>query len=154
MAVVTRPLPVSEALERVASIDLRMVRLKLADPEEGKGWTQEQLDAVEREYRRFLALHLTHPDAAIVPCGDVDAMWHFHILDTEAYGADCEKAFGRFLHHFPYFGMRGEEDEKALVDAYDWTLSTYQEVFGEPVPAAVWFGKKSCRTKCKPVKCK
>ena len=81
-------------------------------------------------------------------------MWHYHILDTEAYAVDCEKAFGRFLHHFPYFGMRGDDDAMALADAYDWTLSTYREVFGEPVPPGVWFGKKSCRTKCKPVKCK
>ena len=42
----------------------------------------------------------------------------------------------------------------ALADAYDWTLSTYKEVFGEPVTPGVWFGKNSCRTKCKPVKCK
>lgn len=152
--VVTSPISISEALERVSAIDLGMVRLKLADPEEGKGWAEDHLDAVEREYRRFLALHLTHPDAEIVPCGDVDAMWHYHILDTEAYGEDCDKVFGRFLHHFPYFGMRGDDDAQALVDAYEWTLATYREVFGEPVAPRVWAGKKSCRTKCKPVKCK
>jgi len=63
----------AEALAHLDSIDLSMVRLKLADPHEGKGWSQEQLDLAEREYRRFLALHLMYPDMAVVPCSLVDS---------------------------------------------------------------------------------
>ena len=41
-----------------------------------------------------------------------------HILDTRKYAADCEAAFGHFVHHFPYLGLRGEEDTKALEAAF------------------------------------
>jgi hypothetical protein len=35
-------------LSKLDAIDLSMVRMKLADPEEGKGWTDAQLDLAER----------------------------------------------------------------------------------------------------------
>jgi len=33
------------------------------------------------------------------------------------------QVFGRFLDHFPYFGMRGEHDAHAMYDAYEDTLA-------------------------------
>lgn len=142
-------------------LDLSNVRLKLADPEEGKGFSDEELDLAEGEYRKFLALHLMHPEADIVPCHLVDDIWHQHILDTIAYREDCDSIFGRFLDHFPYFGMRGEEDAQALYDAYDDTLAKYEQAFGSP-PDGTWrepdakakCHKSSCRTQCKPQKCR
>lgn len=144
-----------EAMRRLQVLDLEMVRQKLADPEEGKGWSAEELDLAEREYRRFLALHLMYPGTAVVPCGFVDEVWHAHILDTQAYGPNCQEVFGFFLHHFPYFGMRGEQDAADLRSAYDLTLDRYEAAFGEPA-AEAWQGMSSakCRTKCKPMKCK
>jgi hypothetical protein len=151
-----------EALDYLAErLDLANVRLKLADPEEGKGWSPAELDLAEGEYRKFLALHLMHPDADIVPCHLVDDVWHQHILDTIAYREDCEAVFGRFLDHFPYFGMRGEADAQALYDAYEDTLVKYEAAFGFP-PEGTWrvadakskCHKSSCRTQCKPQKCK
>jgi hypothetical protein len=107
-----------------------MVRRKIADPNEGKGWDQGQLDLAEREYRRFFALHLIYPEAEVVPCHLVDEFWHQHILDTYAYARDCLEVFGYFLHHFPYFGMRGEQDAMDLMDAYDATIDRYETAFG------------------------
>ncbi|MFL6136687.1 MAG: glycine-rich domain-containing protein [Frankiaceae bacterium] len=150
------PLTAAQALEYLSTLDLTMIRLKLADPEEGQGWSIEQLDLAEREYRRFLALHLLHPDRAIVPCKLVDLVWHAHILDTMAYGPDCERLFGFFLHHFPYFGMRGEQDAADLRSTYDQTVELYRAAFGEP-PAGVWRpeDKMKCnRTNCHPQKCR
>lgn len=146
----------AEALSHLDSIDLSMVRLKLADPHEGQGWSQEQLDLAEREYRRFLALHLMYPDTAVVPCSLVDTVWHAHILDTQAYAPDCERAFGFYLHHFPYFGMRSEQDAADLMDAYDLTVARYEEAFGTP-PTGVWRpanSAKCSRTNCKPTRCR
>jgi len=80
----------------------------------------------------FLALHLAYPEMDVVPCKIVDEMWHQHILDTAAYREDCEAIFGRFLDHFPHFGMRGEDDARALEDAYVETIDRYREAFGEP----------------------
>src|SRR4051812_49630238 len=106
----TRAMTPEEAFHRLERLDLRMVRMKLADPKEGQGWTPEQLELFEQEYRRFLALNLMYPLASIVPCHDVDMFWHAHILDTAAYRVDCDTVFGEFLDHYPYFGLRGEED--------------------------------------------
>lgn len=146
----------ASAEARLAELDLSMIRMKIADPIEGKGWSEAQLDVAEQEYRRFLALHLMYPESEIVPCELVDEMWHAHILDTMAYADDCQRIFGFFLHHFPYFGLRGPDDAANLVDAYDATLERYMATFGEP-PQGVWRpaeAMKCVRKACKPQKCK
>lgn len=51
----------------VTHIDLGMVKMKLMDTEEGPGWTMQQCEAAEIEYKRFLTLNKVYPDAAIVP---------------------------------------------------------------------------------------
>ena len=111
---------------------------------------------MEREYRRFLALHLAFPGEDIVPCQLVGEMWHQHILDTRAYARDCDALFGEFLHHFPYFGMNGPEDAQALHDAYADTIERYRQAFGEPAPDT-WIDRDAARCKrtaCKPQKCR
>lgn len=137
-------------------LDLSGLRFKLAHPEEGEPPTEEQIDLMEAEYRKFLALRLSHPNADIVPCKIVDEMWHRHILDTRAYADDCDRIFGGFMHHFPYFGLRGEDDAQALRDAYDSTLDLYRDAFGEP-PDETWIStnaERRCRTGCKPMRCR
>jgi hypothetical protein len=101
-------------------------------------------------------MHLAYPDRDIVPCKLVDEIWHQHILDTTAYRTDCESVFGRFLAHFPYFGMRNEEDAQALNDAYEETLDLYEREFGQP-PDGTWkhsIAGRCKRTNCKPQKCR
>ncbi len=117
----------------IASIDLEMVKMKLKEPGEGIEWTQEQAEDAEIEYKRFLHLtrHYPYPQYAIVPNKIMDTMWHYHILDTKAYFIDCEKTFGGYVHHFPYFGLRGEEDAKNLVDSFEQTKIYYLQSFGE-----------------------
>lgn len=145
------------AMDRLEELlDLGNVRMKLGDAEEGPGLDSGRIDLMEREYRKFLALQLIDPGAVIVPCKIVDEMWHRHILDTAAYRRDCEAIFGRFLDHFPYFGMRGEGDAQALNDAYADTLWRYRDAFGEP-PDGTWINSdaaKCGRTACKPQKCR
>jgi len=98
-------------LEKLDLLNLDCIKIKLMDKEEGKGWSREEADKLEVSYKRFL--YMTHfSDEPIVPTKDIDSFWHQHILDTEKYAEDCEKVFGYFMHHFPYFGMRGEEDAK------------------------------------------
>jgi hypothetical protein len=123
--------------EGLDEIDLSMVRTKLMDAEEGAGWSADYADRVEMEYRRYLALARRYAPRAIVPSKIVDTYWHYHILDTEAYAIDCEHVFGYFLHHFPYFGMRGDGDKQALSDAYDDTINLYELHFGR-APKDLW----------------
>ena len=137
----------------VKSIDLSMVKAKLLDPEEGAGWSADFCDRVEVEYRRFLALTLHYREKAIVPSRIIDTFWHGHILDTQAYAEDCSRTFGFFLHHYPYFGMRGPEDAAALGSAYDETLRLYEEHFGPP-PTDLWARSgaarcPNCGNRCK-----
>jgi hypothetical protein len=148
--------PAAESLALLeAELDLSMVRFKLANPEEGEGWPQETMDLAEAEYRKFLALCIAYPDEAIVPCRLVDQFWHQHILDTRAYRNDCQRLFGFFYDHYPYFGLNGPDDAANLESAYAITLNLYELNFGEP-PRGAWKGdaKEKCRTGCKPMKCR
>ncbi len=114
----------------VANIDLEMVKMKLRDGKEGENWTQEQCESVEIEYKRFLHLCRKY-GKGLTPWGLVDTMWHYHILDTIAYHKDCQNVFGRYIHHYPYFGMRGEEDKQNLLKAGERTAKLYEQEFGE-----------------------
>jgi len=114
----------------IAELDLSLIKMKLQDPEEGEGWTPEQCESAELEYKRYLHLCLMH-GRGVVPNKIMDKFWHYHILDTEAYHRDCEAIFGHYLHHFPYFGMRGEKDAQNLKKSFYKTMDWYQEAFGE-----------------------
>lgn len=150
--------PAAEVLAQV-DFDLSKIRHKLANPEEGDAWSEEQFDLAELEYRRFFALCIAYPEEAIVPCRIVDKMWHAHILDTVAYRNDCARVFGFFYDHYPYFGLNGPEDAANLERAYDITVELYEVNFGAP-PEGAWGGttagkcRARCRTGCKPMKCK
>ena len=122
--------PVEQVIAAIEALDLDPIKLKLMDPEEGQGWSREYTDRMELAYRRFLTLLVTHPDVTLAPCKDVDKFWHGHILDTLKYADDCDTVFGRFLHHFPYFGMRGPEDAANLAKAGENTRRLYREEFG------------------------
>src|ERR1700704_2298626 len=100
--------------EGIDRFEFGMLRQKLVDQEEGLGWSEEQCTLVEDEYRKYLALTRVYGLKSLVPPQLVDSFWHYHILDTQAYVADCERVFGKYLHHFPYFGLRGAEDVQAL----------------------------------------
>jgi hypothetical protein len=133
---------------RVAALDLSMVKMKLQDPEEGKGWTAEQCDEAEVEYKRFLTLNLLHP-RSIVPTTTMDTFWHYHILDTRAYHRDSEAIFGGYFHHFPYFGMRGEEDAQDLDQSFQNTMRLYAEAFGEAIVSDLSGScKRDCQSRC------
>jgi hypothetical protein len=137
-------------MDDIEALDLSMIKRKLQDPEEGMGWSPEECDDVEVEYRRYLALKRAYPEQEIVPNQPVDKFWHYHILDTQKYAEDCQRLFGYFLHHYPYFGMNGAEDEQELADAFEETSALYEAHFGTGYAAYA----SRCRTQCKPVKCK
>jgi hypothetical protein len=124
----------NDLFNAVMQLDLDPIKTKLMHVESGEGWSQEKADAVEKEYRRFLCLMKMYPDEDTAPLVDVDTFWHYHILDTMKYAADCEKAFGYFLHHYPYVGMRGEDDEQFRIDSGKRMAELYEATFGEAYP--------------------
>ena len=125
------------------NLDLEPIMVKIMDTEEGLGWSLEKTQKIALEYQRFLFLCKKYPDLPIVPASDVDDFWHFHILDTYNYHLDCMKVFGYFLHHFPYFGMRGEDDEQNLKDAWKNTCTLYENNFGA-IDKDIWHSSRRC----------
>ncbi len=126
---------------QIAALDLDPIKVKLMHVESGEGWTRAYADAVEFEYRRFLYLVKKFPIEQTAPLFDVDVFWHYHILDTMKYAVDCEAVFGYFLHHFPYVGLRGEDDLVAhhrvgerMRELYEWTFG--EDYVQEPMQSA------------------
>jgi hypothetical protein len=140
---------VRQTIEAIDALDLGPIKYKLMDPQEGQGWTRERVERMELEYKRYLTLVAKYPLEAIAPNKDVDKFWHAHILDTRKYFDDCERIFGCYLHHFPYFGMRGAEDAAALARAGERTRELYAVEFGaEPKPAASAFCSVAAEAFC------
>jgi hypothetical protein len=122
---------VEQVIAAIEALDLDPIKLKLMDPEEGQGWSREYVERMALAYKRFLSLMVKHPEETIAPPKDVDKFWHGHILDTLKYAEDCQSVFGYFLHHFPYFGMRGEQDAAELRAASENMHALYEREFGE-----------------------
>jgi hypothetical protein len=115
----------------IAELDLDPIKVKLMHKESGEGWSLEKANTMEFEYRRFLCLMKMFPDEQVAPLFDVDIFWHYHILDTMKYAVDCEQVFGYFLHHFPYSGLRGDDDEAVHKQIGARMQELYEATFGE-----------------------
>ena len=113
----------------IALLDLDCVKIRLINHTVGPIWSRNKADLVAQRYKQFLYLSATS-NTPIVPTRDIDTFWHEHILDTRKYADDCERTFGFFLHHFTYFGMRGEEDAKHAKQAFEATKCLYEAEFG------------------------
>ena len=135
-------------------LDLDPIKVKLTDPTHGEGWSHEKVERVAIQYRRFLTLIRENPNAAIVPTEAIDDFWHYHILDTSKYAEDCNEYFGYFVHHFPYLGLRGDDDVKRLEDAFENTKSLYEARFGESLVSTSGLSSADCATGCGSVVCK
>lgn len=147
------------------------------------GWSAAAVTEMERLYRQFLALSRAVQDLGldmeIVPNRMIDEFWHMHILDTRQYHEDCEKLFGRPLHHYPYFGLEDETDARRWQKSAKRSDQLWQAVFGECLYGAdegdgdAYIADRAlharlsqellagdqvtvmrCRTGCKPMKCK
>ncbi len=112
-------------MDAVEALDLGPIKFKLMDEKDGEGWSFERVNLVEKEYRRFLILN-RDSQGTVVPSKEIDKFWHYHILDTAKYAEDCNAIFGKFLHHFPYFGLRGDEDAANLKAAFEQTKIEYE----------------------------
>ena len=116
----------------VAALDLEMIKQALYNEQiRNHEINAIDPDSAEIEYKRYLHLVKKYAPVQLVPNALMDKMWHHHILDTRAYEKDCLNIFGKFLHHFPYLGTRGENDKKALLDAFENTRSYYRNQFSE-----------------------
>ena len=104
-----------------------------------KGFNVEQVEAMEREYKRFLCLSIAFPEKAFPISNAVDEMWHAHILFTYEYHKASEIIGCDYLHHIPTLN----EAERAALEPnyFQDTLGCYRALFGEP--PTVWWPKDS-----------
>jgi hypothetical protein len=130
----------AEHLSRVDELDLDPVVYLLMHGEPGQGGlTSAEADRAVVLYRCFLKLCVLYPGQAIVPTRQIDQAWHAHLLDTAKYRADCNRVLGRFMDHFPYAGLCGEDDQQAWREDFARTRALLRDHFGLDVggqPAA------------------
>ncbi|PKM25318.1 MAG: hypothetical protein CVV09_11375 [Gammaproteobacteria bacterium HGW-Gammaproteobacteria-13] len=125
-----QPLLAANGLEmNVSRLDFKRLKHKYTESSEAE-MSAAEWDLAELEYRRFLTLKRFYPSVALVPSKAVDAIWHAHILDTRAYREDCQQVFGRFIDHYPYFGIYGQDDYQELKSAFAQTVALYEKHFG------------------------
>lgn len=124
-------LATDEVAVRIDELDLEPIVFKLMNPDHEVGLSLELADRGVARYRMFLKLCAMYPDCSIVPTAEIDHVWHTHILDTVKYRYDCDRIFGRFLDHFPYLGLRGEEDAARLAASFAETKALFLRHFGD-----------------------
>ena len=100
------------------------------------GWSMSFAARAITEYRRFLYLAVV-AGHQVSPSGQVDQVWHLHLLYTESYwNGLCRDVLGMPLHHHPTAG--GTSERAKFDDWYRKTLASYRRVFREDPPADIW----------------
>ena len=117
--------------KKLKKLDLEPIAFQLRR----NGKTRQQTKRAIAKYLMFLFLAYLYPNLTIVPTQEIDEVWHHHISDTAKYKSDCQLLFGRFLDHFPYFGLRGEADWQDLTVAFSQTKELFSKHFGTDVLA-------------------
>lgn len=118
-------------LQKCQSLNLEPIAYQLMRSKSGPHWTQQQTIKAISRYLSFLYLAHCYPRIPLVPSYDIDQIWHYHISDTVKYAEDCQFLFGRFIHHFSYFGVCGETDRQNLLRTYALTQVLFRKHFGE-----------------------
>ena len=123
----------AEFHQKLKNLDLGPIAYKLIHRKEGLGWTKARAKQAIARYIMFLSLIYLYPNQPIVPTAEIDQVWHLHILDTGKYADDCQMLFGEFIHHFPYYGLRGKGDRKNWQQAFTQTQQLFQKHFATDI---------------------
>jgi hypothetical protein len=110
-------------------MDFTLLKQKLALPPSwgGRSWTPAHADAAVAKYKKWLFLQRRHEDVVLSPGPpdrEINIVWLYHILDTEAYIRDTAQIFGWYLHHPPDFGSMEN-------DVPQYTRQLFRAEFGE-----------------------
>lgn len=135
-----------EVFDKIDALDLEPIKFKLMNRHTTDCWTLEECDDTELLLKMYLKLAYLYPESGVVPTEKIDGMWHAWILDTTKYFADCEHIFGYYLHHYPYLGLRGADDEVVLAKSFEQTRALFEEHFG--VTLCEEYEAASCRDDC------
>ncbi|KAJ8317626.1 hypothetical protein KUTeg_005530 [Tegillarca granosa] len=67
-------------------------------------------------YFKFLYLKSKNPDVFLVPCYDIDLIWHTHQLHPVIYKADTERILGKLYNHDDSVTDRSENSKLTRAD--------------------------------------
>jgi len=120
----------SEAKKYIDAIDFSMIIDKTVKT---TGWKKKDVLRICEYYKNFLFLNkkYAHERGQLPPSEEIDEFWHNHILDTKKYHEDCNIIVGYYLHHYPYFGMDDQSNEKDLSNAFEHMQQLYKKEFGD-----------------------
>jgi hypothetical protein len=139
LGVLADQVTINERLRRIDALDLEPIVYTLTHPADGgPALSLAEADHDVALYRCFLKLCLLHPAPRSCPPGG-STTCGTHMLDTAKYRADCIRVLGRFLDHFPYAGLRGEDDRHAWQEDFAHTRRLFRKHFGVEIgnqPAA------------------
>lgn len=110
------------------NFELATKKIVESNPEQ---WDLVRAEKAVLDYQRYMAVTKALGGVQLVPNRDIDEIWHMHILDTRAYMQDCDALFGEYLHHFPYFGMLGEENKNQWLDVQAQSEQLWLSLFNE-----------------------
>ncbi|MBE7368004.1 glycine-rich domain-containing protein [Ramlibacter pallidus] len=81
-----------------------------------------------RALRQFFLVHKRAGGQLVaMPSKVADALWHAFILDTRAYRAFCQRAFGGYFHHIPEGSVMRAADKDRMATWRTWRLACLEE---------------------------
>jgi hypothetical protein len=87
----------------------------------------KDIQLAARALRQFFLIHARSGGRLIaMPSKVTDALWHAFILDTRAYRAFCQAAFGSYFHHVPEGAMR-DTDKDPSATWRTWRFACLEE---------------------------
>lgn len=130
-----------ESVKYIDEMDLDLIKDKLVSGDRllCRQWTLLEAEIAIQYYKNFLFLNKKYAQkySVLPPLLEVDEVWHHHIMDTRRYEQDCQKIFGYYFHHYPYFGTRSAEDKANLEMAFDVVQKLHEIEFGKKM-VSVW----------------
>ena len=87
------------------------------------------MDSIRR-YKMYLHLKKKNPKTFLVPCYDMDLVWHAHQVHPQDYQADCQNILGFVLKHDDSVNDRNAGSK--LNNADDVTRRLWQDLFKVP----------------------
>ena len=117
---------IKKIMTRVDAIDFTPHGFKL---QKEYNWSEAKINYTINLYKEWLVLQVLYEDLSFAPSELVDEFWHIHILDTRKYYSDCMMVKGEMIHHYPYFGLTMQENEKVLEKGFNLTKKLYLHHF-------------------------
>lgn len=126
----------------VLAADVSFVRERL---EKQPGWSDDEAEFAEAEFRKFIILVLREPGPLAMIDKRVDEFWHMFILFTPQYSGFCNDIVGFFVHHQPRTSSTPVPPEavRNFVEAYRRHFGEIPDVWLENVPDPVRAGIQS-----------